>query len=176
MNKMINNVLRFFMKPKIKYKFDGKNIHICEGVNISMPEKVIIEDDVYIGQNCEISAQGGVYIGCGTILAHRVEILTRNHNYDSHDLTHLPFDNRYIEKPVKIHENVWVGACVVIVPGVTIGEGAVIGAGSVVVQDIPPLAVVGGNPSKIIKYRDKEVYENLKKANKIYMKTRSTEQ
>ncbi len=56
-----------------------------------------------------------------------------------------------------------------ILPGITIGEGAVVAAGSVVTKDVPPLAVVGGNPARIIKNRDEKVYYNLKQNNKIYM-------
>ena len=72
-------------------------------------------------------------------------------------------------KPVNIGNNVWIGSRVTIIPGVSIGEGAVIGAGAVVAHDIPPLAVVGGNPAKVIKYRNREVYEKLKTNGKIYL-------
>ena len=54
---------------------------------------------------------------------------------------------------------------VIIVPGVTIGEGVCIAAGSVVVKDIPPLALIGGNPATILKYRDKDKYEKAKENN-----------
>lgn len=60
-----------------------------------------------------------------------MEIITRNHNYDSHDLKFIPYDTLYINKPVVIKENVWIGSHVYILPGITIGEGAVIGMGSV---------------------------------------------
>ena len=63
----------------------------------------------------------------------------------------------------------WIGSRVTIIPGVSIGEGAVIGAGAVVTHDIPPLAVAGGNPAKVIKYRNQEVYEKLKSEKRIYL-------
>lgn len=69
-----------------------------------------------------------------------------------------------------INENVWIGGDVTILSGVTIGEGAVIGAASVITKDIPPLAIVGGNPAKLIEMRDKAKYYKLKDENKIYLK------
>ena len=61
-----------------------------------------------------------------------------------------------------INDNVWIGADVKIVPGITIGEGAVIAMSAVVTKDVPACAVVGGNPAKILKYRDINVYNQLK--------------
>jgi acetyltransferase-like isoleucine patch superfamily enzyme len=66
-----------------------------------------------------------------------------------------------VQKKVVIGNNVWIGMSVCIVPGVTIGEGAVVGMGSVVTKDVPPLAVVGGNPARVLKFRAKEHYERL---------------
>ena len=69
---------------------------------------------------------------------------------------------------ITIKDFVWLGANVTIVPGITIGEGAVVGAGSVVTKDVPDCAVVGGNPAKILKYRNKEKFYDLKKQGKYY--------
>lgn len=74
------------------------------------------------------------------------------------------------ESLVVIGENVWVGSSAIILPGITIGEGAVVGAGSVVTKDVPAFAVVGGNPTKVLKYRDIERYNKLKLQDKIYLK------
>ena len=90
----------------------------------------------------------------------QVFIWTWNHNYYAPEA--LPYDRVCIEGPVTINDNVWVGAKATIIPGVTIGEGAVIAMGAVVTKDVPPCAVVGGNPAKILKYRDIEVYNKLK--------------
>jgi len=75
----------------------------------------------------------------------------------------LPYDHTMVKKPVIICKNVWIVLNVTIVPGAIIGEGAVIGAGSVISSKIPPLAIVGGNPTRIIKYRDRDHYMNLEK-------------
>jgi len=93
-------------------------------------------------------------------------IITQNHNYDNGNA--IPYDNTYIYKDVKIEDNVWLGSRVIILGGVTIGEGAIIQAGSVVVGDIPACAIAGGHPAKIFKYRDKNHYYKLKKEEKFH--------
>ena len=89
--------------------------------------------------------------------------------YDAADLQYVPYDRRFVNKTVNIGEYVWVGARTIILPGVSIGRGVVIGAGSVVSSDIPDYAVVGGNPAKIIKYRDDKIFEDLVSKNKGYI-------
>lgn len=80
----------------------------------------------------------------------------------------IPYDDTVITKNVDIKECVWFGDDVLIVGNVTIGEGAIIGARSVVTKDVPPLAIVGGNPAKVLKYRDKEHYYKLKAESKYH--------
>jgi maltose O-acetyltransferase len=80
----------------------------------------------------------------------------------------LPFDNYTYKKPVKICKNTWIGANVLIVPGVTINEGAVVAMGSVVTKDVPKCAIVGGNPAKIIKMRDIDLYNKLDSERKYF--------
>lgn len=86
-------------------------------------------------------------------------IITQNHNYEG-DM--IPYDNTYIFKNVTIGDCVWFGNRVIVVGNVDIGEGAIIAAGAVVTKDVPPLAIAGGNPAKVIKYRDKDHYYKLK--------------
>ena len=83
-----------------------------------------------------------------------VQIYTRNHRYDRIDIPMYEQGESEI-KEVKIGNDVWIGARSIILPGVTIGDGAVIAAGSIVTKDVESYAVVGGNPAKIIKYRSK---------------------
>lgn len=86
-------------------------------------------------------------------------IITDNHNYEGEA---IPYDSTYVVKDVIIDDFVWIGSRVIILGGVHIGEGAIIQAGSVVVSDIPPYAIAGGNPAKVFKYRDIEHFMELK--------------
>lgn len=147
----------------------GRNVYLSKGYSISSPNKLSVGSNTWIGENFFAKCEGGVIIGSGVIISRGAEIWTANHNYDCEDLQSLPYDRRFILKPVKIGDNVWIGSRVTIVPGVSIGEGAVVGAGAVVTHDIPRLAVVGGNPARVIKYRNEEVYEKLKAGNRIYL-------
>ena len=113
-----------------------------------------------------IECSGGVEIGEYFHTGKGLTIFSTNHNYDFGEK--IPYDEINIEKKVTIKDFVWLGANVTIVPGITIGEGAVVGAGSVVTKDVPDCAVVGGNPAKILKYRNKEKFYDLKKQGKYY--------
>ena len=93
-------------------------------------------------------------------------IITQNHNYDTGNA--IPYDDTYAYKDVEIGDFVWLGTRVMILPGTTIGEGAIIQAGAVVHGNIPPYAIVGGNPAKVFKYRDIEHFKALKAAGKFY--------
>ena len=147
----------------------GRNVYLCRGYNISSPGRLSIGSNAWIGEGFFARCEGGLTIGSGVIISRGAEIWTANHNYDGNGLQSLPYDRRFILKPVFIGDNVWIGSRVTIIPGVTIGEGAVVGAGAVVTHDVPPLAVVGGNPARIIKYRSRDVYEKLKSENRIYL-------
>lgn len=125
------------------------------------PDNISIGDNVHIQPNCGIYGQGGgVQIGNGTILAHEVQIFSRNHLYDAPDLKYLPYDERFVEKKVIIGNYVWIDANVIILPGVNIGDGAVVRKGSVVTKDVSNCSVIGGNPARIIKYIDIENLRN----------------
>lgn len=119
----------------------------------------------YIGDNCHfngmrISGKGDVSIGDNFHSGENCRIITQNHNYEGDA---LPYDNTFELKPVSIGKNVWFGDSVIILPGTIIGDGAILQAGSVVHGVIPPLAIGGGNPAHVFKYRDKEHYYRLEK-------------
>ena len=172
MRKTLRKVLKYLRKTKDTPEFGlrGDNVIISEGCDFGNPKNIKIEDNVFIGEKCAIYAIGQVTIKRGAIIADRVDIRTANHYYDGPDLNFIPFDEKVIVKPVLIGENCWIASHVLILPGVTIGEGAVVAAGSVVTKNVPDFAVVGGNPARIIKYRDKERYLALKDNDHLFVK------
>lgn len=94
------------------------------------------------------------------------KIMLGSHDYDKGDA--IPYGEKNCEKRVVIDNYVWLGSDVIITGNVHIGEGAIVAIGSVVVKDVPPCAIVGGNPAKVIKYRDIEHFEKLKKEQKFH--------
>ena len=119
----------------------------------------------HLKSNTYIECIGGVEIGEYFHTGRDLVILSTNHNYEG---SKIPYDEAYIKKSVIIEDYVWFGIGVKILPGVTVGEGAIVGMGSVVTRDVPPCTIVGGSPAKVIKYRDKQKYERLKKEGKVY--------
>ena len=147
----------------------GNKVHFDSSDIFSYYQNILLCDYVHIQPHCHLYGMGGIEIGKGSILSHEVQILSSNHNYDSADLEYLPYDKRNDCKQVTIGEYVWIGARSLILPGVHIGNGAVIGAGSVVTKDVPECAVMGGNPAHIIKYRNKEVFKQLYDSDSSYI-------
>lgn len=122
--------------------------------------------NLHLGDDCHFNGMrvygsGQVEIGSHFHSASGLEILTEFHD---HQGTALPYDEGVIVKNVSIGPYVWVGKDVCILGGVTIGEGAIIQARSVVVKDIPPLAIAGGHPAAAFRYRDEEHYRRLARA------------
>ena len=114
-----------------------------------------------------VIGRGPVYIGNYFHSGQGCFIITENHDYD-HGET-IPYSATHsIEKPVVIGDNVWFGVCVIVLPGVTIGEGAIIQAGSVVVKDIPKYSIAGGHPAIVFGMRDIDHYEKLKKEGEYF--------
>jgi len=149
----------------------GVNCKVERGI-FNSSSNIKIGDNCYIGPFSYWDALGGIEIGNNVIIGPKSIIWTYNHNFHSDKL--LPYDEVEILKSVKINDNVWMGIDVKIVPGVTIGEGAIVAMGSVIVNDVPPLAIVGGNPAKIIKYRDNELYKKITDSDNFsYLKAKS---
>ena len=104
-----------------------------------------------VGINCEV--YGPVTIGRNVMMGPEVVIYTSGHKFDRTDIPMMEQGNTDAE-PVTIGDDVWIGRRVMIMPGVTIGNGCVIGAGAVVTKDIPPYSVAGGVPAKVLKSRN----------------------
>jgi acetyltransferase-like isoleucine patch superfamily enzyme len=127
---------------------------------VNYPERVFLGSDIYVGPYAAFNSVGGIRIGTGSVLGPFVHIYSGNHYYEGADA--LPFDERMVVRPVDIGVNVWIGGDVTILPGVRVGEGAVVGAGALVTKDVPEFTVVAGCPARVIKQRDVERYARLK--------------
>jgi acetyltransferase-like isoleucine patch superfamily enzyme len=145
-------------KVRLTAKSTGKNIYV--GGPSSVNNKTVL------GEHCStngltVRGGGSVSIGDYVHTGNDLLIISSNHNYKNATL--LPYDKQNENKNIAIGKAVWIGDRVTILGGVSIGEGAIIQAGSVVVSNIPAFAIVGGNPAKVFKYRDREHYVNLAK-------------
>ncbi len=108
-------------------------------------KNISIGKDVFINSGCHFQDQGGITVGDGTLIGHNVVLATINHDLD-------PAKNRINHyAPIHIGEHVWIGSNATVLPGVTIGDWAVVAAGAVVARDVPGMTVVGGVPAKVIK-------------------------
>lgn len=152
---------------RILKKYRLNDVEFGEPDYVSNFKNLVIIPPVYIGNRAWLSLRGKLLIDEGSIIGPRLKVHTSNHNWDG---TMLPYDDKYIVKDVYIGKNVWIGADVTIMPGVTIGEGAIVAACACVTKNVPPLAVVGGCPARVFKYRDVEKYNSLKAADQIYLK------
>lgn len=134
--------------------FCGNNVNIEPHCRFDYALK--IGDNSGIGENSEL--YGDVTIGNDVMMGTNCIIYTINHRFD--DIT-IPMrqQGNMPSQPVLIGNDVWIGGRVTILPGVNIGNGAVIGAGSVVTKDVPEYAVVGGNPARILKFRTNEAIQ-----------------
>ena len=130
----------------------------------TVTSKTVLGDHTHF-HGIDIRGDGAVTIGDNFHAGSGCQIITHNHNYDSGDA--IPYDDTNIRKDVTIGDNVWFGVNVLVLPGVSIGEGAIIQAGSAVVDDIPKGAIAGGHPAEVFSHRDMDHYEALKAEGKF---------
>ena len=127
-NSAIDETTTIFTPFQINY---GKNTQIGK--------------NVFINFDCVFLDLGGITIEDNVLIAPKVSLLTEGHPTSIEDRHFL------IPKPIHIKKNAWIGAAATILPGVTIGENAIVAAGAVVTTDVPANTVVGGIPAKFIK-------------------------
>jgi len=130
-----------------------------------------VNSETVLGRNVhfmgmEVRGDGPLTIGDNFHSGSGRDIITAHHNYDDGDA--IPYDGTYVRDPVEIGDNVWFGIDVTVVPGVSIGEGAVIQPGSVVVRDVPKGGVAGGHPAEVFARRDMNHHEELKAAGRFH--------
>jgi putative colanic acid biosynthesis acetyltransferase WcaF len=124
----------------------GRNCHIYSGAVIWAPWNLEAGDEVGIADGAIIYNQAPIRLGRRVVISQGAHLCTGTHDYE-----HPGFP--LIAKPIVVHEQAWIAAEVFVHPGVIVGEGAVVGARSVVTKDVPPWMVCTGNPSQPIKPR-----------------------
>lgn len=130
----------------------GRRVTFYPYLWIENGRNLVIEDDVDLAMGVVLVSPGGLRIGARTLVGYRTQIISTNHVIPGP--AEKIFNAGHTKGPVDIGADVWIGAAVVILPGVTIGDGAVVAAGSVVTKDVPAMAIVGGIPAKLIRYRE----------------------
>lgn len=112
-------------------------------LQIDFPHQVRFEKNVFLNHHLTLMSIGGITIGDNVQIGPNVTLVTDNHDLQDHQILRC--------HPITLQNNVWVGAGTIILPGVTVGANAIIGAGSVVTKDVPANAVVAGNPARVIR-------------------------
>ena len=146
LNLLKSAYLRTFFGAKI-----GRRVVYYPCVWIFTGKNLVIGDDVDIAKGVLITTDGGVTIGARSLVGYGTAIISRNHVVPPNGGKIFFAGHR--PSPVEIAQDVWIGANSTILPGVSIGEGAVVAAGSVVINDVEPFKVVAGVPARVIKDR-----------------------
>ena len=129
----------------------GEGSRVMSPLTAVRPNEVTIGKNVVVMNGCLMMSAGTITIEDDVRIAANTQLISNNHD---------PYNRDVITcKPVHICKGAWVGAGSTILPGVTVGKYAIVGAASVVTKDVPDYAVAVGNPAKVIKYLDKEKFE-----------------
>ncbi|CAL1518866.1 DapH/DapD/GlmU-related protein [Chitinophaga sp. MM2321] len=159
-NEVVNHTIRLSQQLNTATDTDQIRKYLSEIIGMTIDETTIIFSPFYtnfgrfiqIGKNvfinhaCSFLDMGGITIEDEVLIGPKVNLITENHPLDPNDRSAL------ITKPIIVRRKAWIGAGATILPGVTIGENAVVAAGAVVSKDVPANTVVGGVPAKEIKH------------------------
>lgn len=132
----------------------GKGVRLSPRVSIRNGSRLSIGDGVHIGQDCYLWAgdsSGRIDIGDRALLAPGVFVTASNYDFDAGDGPVMDLPKK--EADVRIGANTWLGARVVVLPGITIGDGTIVAAGAVVVRDLPAGVLAAGVPARVIRAR-----------------------
>ncbi len=142
----------FSLMKELFYNQIGENSIVNNPLTVVLPKNVTIGKGVTIVNGALMMAAGGITIEDKVLIGANVQLISNNHD---------PYDRDVLTcKPILIKEGAWIGAGSTILPGVTVGKYAIVGASSVVTKDVPDYAVVVGSPAKIIKYLEPSKFKN----------------
>ena len=148
---------KLYQKGKV-----GHNVRLSRHGTVVNPQEVTIEDNVFISEYFHISAYS-FKIGRDVIIGPRLTVICNNHIFSRLGQTVYDYASEKTYKPIEIKPDSWLGANVTLLPGVTIGQGCIVGAGSVVNKSLPPFTVCVGVPCKPIKTRfsKEDIFKHL---------------
>ena len=132
----------------------GRKVALHHGFEVRTAHRLKICDGSVIGYNAILDARGKIYIGKNVNLSSEVAIWTEQHDP-------MAVDFGSVRRQVIIEDRAWISFRATILPGVRVGEGAVVAAGAIVTHDVPPYTMVGGVPAKLIKQRTRELTYEL---------------
>lgn len=155
----VNSLLSDFPSKRVRYyglrlcrMNIAENVRFYQGFHIRAPHQITIEDHVTIGPKCLLDGRRGLHICHHAVIAYDAIIWTLNHDYN--DMHFCAWGGK-----VEIGPYAWICSRSIILPGIKIGEGAVVASGAVVTKDVPPYAVVGGVPARVIGQRERKDYD-----------------
>ncbi|MCR2808901.1 MULTISPECIES: acyltransferase [unclassified Microbacterium] len=128
----------------------GRRARVSPSAVVRGPQGLVVGDDVAIGDFVHIWAGGGIAIGADSLIAAHCSLASQSHAVDA-VRSGLLFRNSEVTAPITIGRNVWIASSVTISAGVTIGDNCIVGAGSVVLSDIPPNCLAVGAPARVIR-------------------------
>lgn len=144
--------IRVFLCKRLFKKY-RKNINVEHGAFFGSGSDIEIGENSGLGLNCRVS--GPLKIGDNVMMGPDVMIYTQNHEFARTDIPIIRQGDSK-KKEVVIGNDVWIGARAIILPGISVGDGAIIGAGAVVTKNVEAYSIVGGNPARIIKSRNQK--------------------
>tara|TARA_Y100000996_G_scaffold291876_1_gene230742 strand:+ start:7170 stop:7655 length:486 start_codon:yes stop_codon:yes gene_type:complete len=129
----------------------GKGNYFDDNITINRPNNLKIGDNNYLGKNLYLIAHGKIEIGNNCSIAADCKFITRNHVFENKN---VPINEQtYDYKSIKIGDDCWFGYNVIVLPGVILGKGCVVAAGSVVTKSFEDYSIIAGVPARLIKER-----------------------
>jgi len=149
-NAPLPSIRRWYLR-KVGVKING-NAMFYEGIHVRNPQGIIIEDGVSIGPKVLLDGRMGLHIGKSVVIGYEAIIWTLNHDYND-------INFKTAGGGVFLGDFSWICSRSIILPGIKIGNYAVVASNAVVTKDVPKYAIVAGIPAKIIGYREKKDYD-----------------
>ena len=147
-NKMVGSL---YLAKGATLEVEAFDVYAGSRINVNADAKLSLGSG-YMNHDCVIDCFSSITIGHGVVISERVVIRdSDNHAIISTENGELKSDEKPAAAPIVIQDHVWLGMNVIVLKGVTIGEGAIVAAGSVVTKDVPPHCLVAGVPAKVVK-------------------------